>query len=218
MNIKLFTIAIMLMLFSFPKKLSAQNYNGELIFNAMTIYERPFQGRSILKPKNALVAISGLRYKYYYSNDVLFKAAILYNSYNTLDNFKKIAKADRPKDRVYTVTGRIGAEYRLFTEESFIQPYFGLDVYYQYSNLNSVLKGVVDEQHGAINEYGISPLAGLHLNLSKTYVFSFDTAWNIANYSGSSSIKTDNGETSQTTKGGRNYWVPICSFGMGVRF
>ena len=217
MNIKLFAV-VMMMLFSFQKNISAQNYNGELIFNAMTIYERPFQGRSILKPKNAISTISGLRYKYYYSNDVLFKAAILYNSYNTLDNYKKIVKADRPKDRVYTIVSRIGVEYRLLNEENFIQPYFGLDVYYQYSNLNSVLKGVVDEQHGAINEYGLSPLAGLHLNLSKTYVFSFDTAWNIANYSGNSSTKTDNSETSETIKGGRNYGVPICTFGMGVRF
>ncbi len=217
MKFKIFTLTIVL-LFLFAKNITAQNYNGELIFNAMTIYERPFQGRSILKPKNAISTISGLRYKYYYTDDVLFKAAILYNSYNTLDNYKKIAKADRPKDRVYTIVARVGAEYRLLNEEYFLQPYFGLDVYYQYANLNSVLKGVVDEQHGTIHEYGISPLAGLHLNLSKTYVFSVDTAWNIANYSGTSSTKTDSNETSETTKGGRNYGVPICTFGMGVRF
>ncbi len=200
------------------QQIQAQDFRGELIINCFNTYERTIQGVSLKKPKYANNTISGIRYKNYLNDFILIRAGYFYRSYHTTDNYTKIAKADRPTDKVITQELRIGAEIRIGDKENFVQPYIGSDVYLNMTKYDYSSKNSTKTEKDRVQEWGWSPILGLHINLSDTYVFSIDAAYNIGSSKGTYEFKDDQISSQMTINSVRRSWIPICGLGMGVRF
>jgi hypothetical protein len=196
----------------------AQDFRGELIINCFNTYERTIQGQSIKNSKYVNNTMSGLRFKRYLNDIILFRSGYFYRSYHTTDNYTKIAKADRPTDKVITQELRIGAEIRIGDKENFVQPYIGSDVYFSSTKYDFAAKTTGQTQKDRVTEWGWSPILGLHVNLSDTYVFSIDAAYNLGAAKGTSEVNTGQDNSTRTFTETRKTWIPICGLGMGVRF
>jgi hypothetical protein len=209
---------LLILIFGATQQVEAQDYRGELIINCFNTYERTIQGQSIKNPKYATNTVSGLRYKKYLNDFILLRSGYYYRSYHTTDNYTKIAKADRPTDKVITQELRIGAEIRIGNKENFVQPYIGSDVYYNITKYDFVVKTGGNTQKDRVAEWGWSPVLGLHINLSDTYVFSIDAAYNIGGAKGTSETNTNSVNIIRNFTETRKTWIPVCGLGMGVRF
>lgn len=213
-------ICVLCSLFLVHSKAIAQadDFRGELIINCLSVFERPIQGLSIKNPKYSTVSISGIRYKNYLNEFVLLRAGYFYRAYHTTDNYFKIAKADRPTDKVVTQEIRLGAEIRIGSSRNFLQPYLGVDGYLNATNYDLALKTSTYVQKDRIKGWGISPILGFHINLSDAFVFSVDAAYNIGRESKISQIGTSSVPTETTTNYAHVSRIPVCGLGMGVRF
>jgi hypothetical protein len=80
------------------------------------------------------------------------------------------------------------------------------------------LKTNTNTQKDRIQGWGVSPIFGLHINLSDTYVFSIDAAYNIGREKGVSEVNKTTETYKVTSDLSRKSWLPICGLGMGVRF